>query len=443
MDCMMSDKPPTKAKRFFKLAGMTASVAGGYAKTRVKAAFKSKLDAQRDLRRSYAQAGEQIAQTLGELKGAVMKVGQMASITADILPQELSNALKKLQHQAPPMAYDVIQEQVTKELGSPPERLFASFDTTPFASASIGQVHRARTDDGREVVCKVQYPGVDLAVDSDLNHLKFAFRASGLSKISRSSLNDLFDELRLNLHDELDYCLEADSLRFFHEAYGRSDLPIVIPEVIGEHSSKRVLTMSFESGNSLDQLESYSQDEKNRLGHNLVRMIAHQLFELNHIHADPNPGNFAFQPDGSIIVYDFGCTKKLPRPIIRSYRDAIVHSIDKDYDAFDEDLLRLGVREPNGPPIEHAYYELWREIILHPLLKNEEYDFGTSVIHKHVLEQVPGLLKRLSSFRPPKELVFLDRMVAGHYGNLLTLGAQVKVGSIIEPYLAQTTTAGD
>ena len=170
-----------------KLAGMTASVATNYARGQVKGVFQDAETRAREKARSDARSGELIAQTLGELKGAAMKVGQLASVARDILPDDLMSSLSSLQRDAPPMDYDVIAAQIERELGSPPELLFQRFDRTPFAAASIGQVHRACTDDGREVVVKVQYPGVDESVDSDIMHLKLALRASGLLSMRRAA----------------------------------------------------------------------------------------------------------------------------------------------------------------------------------------------------------------------------------------------------------------
>jgi len=159
------DKPVTKGRRFLRLAGMTASVASRYAGSRIKSMFQNSEDAARDRAEVNERNGTRIAETLGELKGAVMKVGQMASIATDILPRELAEPLKALQKQAPPMAYEVIAGQIESEFGALPETLFSQFERKPFASASIGQVHRARTDEGRDVVVKVEYPWFDAAVD--------------------------------------------------------------------------------------------------------------------------------------------------------------------------------------------------------------------------------------------------------------------------------------
>ena len=253
---------------------MTASVAGNFAKNKIKTAFMNE-EAAAHAREDYnREAGNRIAKTLGELKGAVMKVGQMASIASDILPKELAEALGTLQKEAPPMAYEVIAEQIESEFGQPPEALFETFDREPFAAASIGQVHRARTDDGREVVVKVQYPGVDEAVDSDLNHLKVALRASGLLKVSKESLDATMVELRARLHEELDYCLEADNVRAF-AAFHKDHDDILVPDVVGERSSQRVLTLIYEPGDHVDQLDAkgYTQKERDALGVSLWTMM--------------------------------------------------------------------------------------------------------------------------------------------------------------------------
>jgi len=419
-----------------RLAGMTARVATGYTTSRVKSVFQSKEAAERDRIRTHEEAGELIAQTLGELKGAVMKVGQMASIAGDLLPEELASALSGLQREAPPMAFEVIAEQIERELGSPPAMLFDHFDPEPFASASIGQVHRARTDDGREVVVKVQYPGVDAAVDSDLAHLKLALRASGLVKVKRKVLDAVFDELRARLHEELDYCNEADNVRLFLDVY-RDDPQVVVPEVVGERSSQRVLTLTFEPGHHITELDDFPQPVRNQIGANLFRVLAEQIFDLKLLHADPNPGNFAFRPDGTIVLYDFGCIKRLDPEIIEAYRDTIRAGFAEDYAGIEDGLVRLGARNLDGPEVPLGYYKPWRDIFMRPLLGDEPYDFGTSNLQQDAIKLVPGFLaKYLRSFQPPVEMVFLDRVVVGTYGNLRVLGAQGQFRPLLEAHLA-------
>ncbi len=414
---------------------MTARVATSYTKSRVKSVFQTKEAAQRDRVKAHAEAGELIAQTLGELKGAVMKVGQMASIAGDLLPEELAKSLTALQREAPPMDFEVIAEQIERELGAAPPMLFERFDVEPFASASIGQVHRARTDDGREVVVKVQYPGVDDAVDSDLAHLKLALRASGLIKVDRKALDAVFGELRARLHEELDYCNEADNVRLFGEYYQGNDM-VVVPQVVGERSSQRVLTLTYEPGHHISDLDTFEQGTRDEIGASLFRVLADQIFGLQVLHADPNPGNFAFRPDGTIVLYDFGCVKRLDPEIIEAYRETIRAGFAEDYEGIEDGLVRLGARNPEGPSVPLSYYKPWRDIFMRPLLGEEPYDFGTSRLQQEALKLVPGSLKYLSSFQPPVELVFLDRVVVGHYGNLRALGARGQFRPLLESYLA-------
>ncbi len=432
----MNEGPVTKGRRFFRLASMTAQVAGSYATTRIKSIFQSEEAAETDRKAAHERNGGRIARTLGELKGAVMKVGQMASIAGDILPKELAEALRGLQREAPPVAYEVIAGQIERELGAPPEQLFKRFEREPFASASIGQVHRATTDDGREVVVKVQYPGVDTAVSSDLSQLKLVLKASGLVKVRKQALDEVFREVKARLHEELDYCNEADNVRRFREFHRKHPF-VCIPDVVGERSAQRVLTLTYEPGDHISELDErgYPQATRDLLGQHLFKLLIAQLFEFRNLHADPNPGNLAFRPDGTIVLYDFGCVKQIPDAIIQAYGATIRCGLEEDYVGVEAGLRALGVLNPDGPRVELEYYKSWRDLFALPFLGDQTFDFATSTIHDDVIKQVPGALKRIESFQPPSDLVFIDRAIAGHYGNLRKVGARGRFLALLRPYL--------
>ena len=416
---------------------MTASVAGNVAKTKLRGLFQSPEEAEAAREAANRESGNRIAETLGELKGAVMKVGQMASIAQDVLPKELSDALSKLQQEAPPMDFQVIADQVEAELGAQPEMLFKRFEREPFAAASIGQVHRATTDDGREVVVKVQYPGVEDAVDSDLTQLKIALRASGIVDVGREALNASFKEVRARLHEELDYTNEADNVRLFRDFHlGRHDF-MVLPEVIGERSAKRVLTLSYEPGDHITTLEDkgYTQAERDALGRNVLKMMCSQVFEFGIIHADPNPGNFACRKNGEIVLYDFGCTKTLEVDVIRAYKRVILDGIVEDYDKVELALHGLGIRREGGPRPPDEFYKRWRDTFADPFLDVAIFDYERSTVHDEVVKLIPQSLKYMSSFQPAPQLIFLDRTVAGHYGNLRIMKARTPTWKIIEGYV--------
>lgn len=445
----MNDGPVSRGRRFFKLAGMTAQVAGSYAATRLKSMFQSDEDAERDRAAAHEANGGRIARTLGELKGAVMKVGQMASIASDLLPKEIAEALKSLQRQAPPVEFAVIARQIEAELGAAPEVLFKWFDPTPFAAASIGQVHRATTDDGREVVVKVQYPGVDAAVDSDLAQLKFALKAGGLVKrtigmnIKEQSLDDVFREIRARLHEELDYCNEADNVRKFGELH--ADFPrLIVPEVVGERSAQRVLTLTFEPGDRIDQLDElgYPQEIRDLIGENLFHAIAAQLFDYRLLHADPNPGNLAFRPNGDVVLYDFGCVKAIPQQVTWGYAQVVRAGVAEDYAGVEDGLRALGVRNPDGPPVEDAFYKSWRDAIALPFIAGDPFEFARASIHEDVIKLLPAAIKRMDSFQPPPDIIFIDRAIVGHYGNLKKIRARGRPLEWLQPFLDRTLARG-
>ncbi|MDC0661632.1 ABC1 kinase family protein [Marinobacter sp. SS21] len=432
----MAKKPVTsRSGRFFKLAGMTASVAGQYAGQRARRLFSGELDEQARSE-GYSRMADQIANTLGEMKGAVMKVGQIASQTQDFLPKEFSDALQRLQKEAPPMPFEVIVGQIESELGKPAGELFEYLQETPYAAASIGQVHRARLHDGRDVIVKVQYPGVDESCDSDLKQLRLALKLGGLLKMPKESVDQLFAEIRERLKEELDYDNEARNIRLFRE-FHEKDPWVIIPEVLDSHSRRRVLTLELVEGDHVSEVtpERYGQETINDIGHRIFTTMADQLFRFQCIHGDPHAGNFAYRPDGTIILYDFGCVKKLKPEIVESYRKALVAALHEDYQALDRHLIDLGARVESKPAIDEAYYAMWRDILIRPFDSQGPYDFAESNIHKDVAAKTSTVFKYLDYFRPPVESIFIDRMIAGHYWMLKRLGVQAAFRSELEKYL--------
>ena len=431
----MSKKPVTSRRgRFFKLAGMTASVAGQYAGQRARRMFRGDDEGARS--ESYTRMAGQIAGTLGEMKGAVMKVGQIASQTQDFLPKEFSEALQTLQKEAPPMPFEVILEQVEAELGKPVGELFEYFQEKPYAAASIGQVHRARLHDGTDVIVKVQYPGVDESCDSDLKQLRMALRLGGLLKMPKESVDQLFGEIRERLKEELDYENEARNIELFRD-FHKDQSWVVIPAVIPDHSSRRVLTMELVEGDHVSKVtpDRYSQETINLIGHRIFTTMADQLFRFQCIHGDPHAGNFAYRPDGSIIMYDFGCVKKLKPEIVESYRKALIAAIEEDYQALDRHLISLGARVESQPAVDEDYYAMWRDILIQPFAYDEPYDYSESELHKHVASQTRTVFRYLEFFKPPVESIFIDRMIAGHYWMLKRLGVQAAFREELRRYL--------
>jgi len=429
--------PASRTKRFLKLAGMTASVAGSYAVNKVRRKYTESSDHEAQQRLAYDKMANQIVDTLGELKGAVMKVGQIASQTQDFLPKEFSDALQKLQKEAPPMAFSVIRQQIENELGAGLEELFASFDTEPYAAASIGQVHKAKTFDGQDVIVKVQYLGVDKSVNSDLKQLKLTLKLGGLLKLPKESVDQLFNEIRERLNEELDYENEARNIQDFIQ-FHQGDSGLLIPSVVAALSSRRVLTMEFVAGDHISELNknNYTQETINLIGQRLFRTMADQLFKFQAIHGDPHAGNFAFRPDGTVIMYDFGCVKRLKAEIVDAYKKALVAGLQEDYGALDRYLIDLGVRVEGKPSVEEDYYAMWRDIFILPFADSDQfYDFADANLHKQVVSKASTVFRYMESFKPPVESIFIDRMIAGHYWMMKRLGVQAAFRTELESYL--------
>jgi predicted unusual protein kinase regulating ubiquinone biosynthesis (AarF/ABC1/UbiB family) len=430
-------RPVSRRQRFMKLAGMTASVAGNYAKGQIKGVFQDTETRAQERARTDARSGELIAKTLGELKGAAMKVGQLASVARDILPPDLMSSLSSLQRDAPPMAYDVIQEQIERELGRPPELLFQRFDTEPFAAASIGQVHRATTDDGRDVVVKVQYPGVDSSVDSDISHLKLALRASGMISTRRSAFDAFFTELRDRMREETDYTHEAQNVRWFRALHA-DDPHIIIPKVVGERSSGRILTLTYEGGDEIKDIDDarYDQATRDLIGQRLAHMMFRQIFEFHAVHADPNPANFAFRPNGDIVMYDFGCVKRFPQQVAADYRDMMRGFWLRDDAAVQRGLERIGLQRPGVKISDQSdLYSEVRSSFGAYLFEDVVFDFHTSTSHQIFVRVLAKGLRRSKEFQPAPSILFTDRAQAGHYTNMMSIRSRFNMHRIYRDYL--------
>ena len=430
----------TPKKRIFKLASLSARVATHTAAHHVKGFFQS-ADAKKASQHEYYQRiGEEMAETLGQMKGAVMKVGQIASQMKDIFPREISQALGKLQNTSQPMSFDVIEKQIKDQLGGQADELLQSMETKPYAAASIGQVHRAVLRNGKQVIVKVQYPGIKESCEADLKHLRHLFQLGGLLKVDPKVIEALFQEVKTILFQELDYDSEKRNLMCFGEFY-QNDSTLVIPSVIPEFSNARILTLSHEEGIGLNDslLTECSVEDRDWVGMRLFNMVCEQLFDLQTLHVDPHPGNFAYRKnhDGKrqLIIYDFGATKTLPEDMIESLKSLVKACLDRRYDQIEQLLKERGLRRSGTPDLDGAYYHQWLDIILQPF-QDEAYDFGETNLHKLVADKFrKSVLQGLKLFQPTPESIHLDRVFSGHYWNLILLGSRLNLYPQLMSYI--------
>jgi predicted unusual protein kinase regulating ubiquinone biosynthesis (AarF/ABC1/UbiB family) len=301
------------------LLGLTARTAAGAIVT----GLRSKLTGA-DSTEFHVRTAERYTELLGNSKGALMKAGQMLSLTSagSFVPLELASvyraALSRLYETAPPMAPELAREMLERELGQPTASAFSEFDWEPFAAASIGQVHAARLHDGRAVAVKIQYPGVADAIAADLKNTELlatflSLLFGGLSPRKMSAdIRGMSRELAVRITEELDYRLEAANQAEFANHY-RGHPFIHVPEVIGELCSDRVLTQELVLGRSWNDAVQASQELRDQWAEAIYRFTYGTYKRLRLFNADPHPGNYVFHDDGSVSFLDFGCVKRLQR----------------------------------------------------------------------------------------------------------------------------------
>ena len=251
-----------------------------------------------------------VAKQLGEMKGVLMKAGQMISFIFESLPEEAQAALATLQADAAPMAPSLAAGVVNEALGGPPEEVFLDWTDMPAAAASIGQVHRAVTGDGLDVAVKVQYPGVHEAIESDLDAAETMYAMFSALMLKGLDAKGLVDELRARMREELDYRLEAENAGEFARLFAGHPW-VRIPRVVPELSTDKVLTTEWVDGMSFDELRSTaSHDTKQRAGEVVWRFAQHAVVRHGAFNGDPHPGNYKFHHDGSVTFLDFGLVKR-------------------------------------------------------------------------------------------------------------------------------------
>ncbi len=424
----------TPGSRFLKLAGMTASIATKAVSHSIKSLSSSEEEKTASRSELYGEIGAKIADTLGHMKGAAMKVGQVASQYKDLFPPEIASALTKLQRQAPAVDFSIMRHQIERELGKPLDQIFKSFDEKSFASASIGQVYRAVLHDGQNVVVKVQYPGVDESCDSDLKQLRIALKLAGVLKIDKKLQDALFHEIQESLHAELNYLQEAHNLNVFAAFHNLRDKKLIIPKVFPEYSSRRVLTLSEEKGDCVDTAAKYPAEIRNEIGLRMFHMLADEIYLLNSFHCDPHPGNFAFRPDGSVVVYDFGGVKELDQPIIKSIKKMMNAALNDNVPQLEDALRELKLRNYHGQVPADFILE-WNHVLAAPVSK--AFDFATSDIHLQTTALLKKSLPYWDCFTPSAEVLMLNRTLSGQYWNLVHLNVQANFRPLVEEYIKE------
>ena len=253
------------------------------------------------------RTAQDVADTLGTMKGVLMKIGQLASYVDDGIAPPARRILGRLQDSVPPMSPELAAGVIEAELGAPPERIFKEWDPLPIAAASIGQVHRAITADGQAVAVKVQYPGIAETIAADLGNVAL-IRSLLKMAVPSQDVTALIEELRERISVELDYVREAENQRRF-AAHFDGHPTIRVPKIIDELSTARVLTSELAGGARFGEMLHWSQEEKDLAAETIYRFTFRSLYELRAFNGDPHPGNYLFEPGGHVTFLDFGLVK--------------------------------------------------------------------------------------------------------------------------------------
>lgn len=426
--------PASKVERATRFVKAGLKVGSNYVKHYTQKALNQDVSKE-DLDR--ANAGD-IYETLSELKGSALKVAQMLSMERNLLPDAYSDIFSMAQHSAPPLSGPLIVKTFKQYIQQTPQELFDEFDMQASHAASIGQVHRA-VKNGVELAVKIQYPGVADSVKSDLKLVKpFALR---LLNMKEKDVKIFFDEVEVKLLEETDYDLELkNSVAISSKCSHLENLKFA--HYYPEYSSKRILTMSWLNGIPLGEFikNNPTQEMRNKVGQALWDFYSYQMHALRITHADPHPGNFLIQPDGTVAVIDFGCVKEIPEELYHPYFDVANPDIMSNPEELEKRFIALSMIYPEDTQAEKDFFiPVFKNMIgmLGAPLQYPVFDFADDAFFKKVYEygeQIARMPEIRNSGKPrgSQHVLYINRTFFGLYKLLNNLKATVTTRLLFE-----------
>ena len=381
------------------------------------------------------RTAEDVARELGNMKGVIMKAGQMLSFILDGLPEAARDSLASLQGDVPPMSPGAAAKVVREELGADPERIFLDWSEMPVAAASIGQVHRAVLRDGRIVAVKVQYPGIDRAITSDLANAELLYAMFSALALKSLDVQGLVEELRARMIDELDYTLEARCQADFAERY-RGHPFVHIPDVIPELSTRRVLVTEWVDGLRWDDfLAVADHDTKQRTAEVMFRFIQGAIYRARVFNGDPHPGNYRFHLDGTVSVLDFGLVKRWAPGELETLTPLIDPLLERDANVMTSRMIDAGFLYADHGLVPGRVWE-YVSAPYTPYLEHEftfTPDLASKTLGK-LLDRNGPYADVMQKLNLPPSFVILDRVVWGMTAILGRLGASNRWREILDEY---------
>lgn len=419
--------PVSKVQRAAKFISTGAKVGGNYVKHYAKKIVNPALEKE-ELHQNNAS---DIYNSLSELKGSALKVAQMMSMDKNLLPRAYQDKFTMAQYSAPPLSYPLVVKTFQKYFGKTPEQLFDTFTRSAVNAASIGQVHQA-TKNGQTLAVKIQYPGVADSVSSDLKLVRpFALR---ILNMNEKELDHYMEEVEERLIEETDYALEVERSREISSAC--SQIPnIRFPKYYDEWSSERIITMDWISGQHIKEwMETNpSQKLKNQVGQALWDFYHHQVHNLKQVHADPHPGNFIIEPDGTLGIIDFGCVKVIPEDFYQGYFALIKRDLVMREEELNQIFYTLDFISDKDTEEEKTYFKsVFKEMIslLGKPFHVDRFDFANDSYFEEIFllgDRISNdkMFKKSRQARGSRHGLYINRTYFGLYNLLNQLQAEV------------------
>ena len=426
--------PSSRMARLLQIGGIASGMAGGVVAGGLRHMAEGKRPALADLLLTPANASR-LTEGLSQMRGAALKLGQMLSMdTGLVLSPELTGILTALREDARHMPHAQLQKVLNGEWGKGWQQRFRRFDLRPMAAASIGQVHRAQSLDGEHLAIKVQYPGVRESIDSDLDNVATLLRMPGL--LPRGlDIGPLLKEARQQLHEEADYCREADHLRHFHALLVGADA-FLVPKYKSEFSTHCVLAMEYVESRPLESLIHASQAKRDEAARSLIDLVLRELFEFGAMQTDPNLANYRVDPvTDRVVLLDFGAVRTITPELTAAFRRLLNAGLESDREAIHRCMLAIGYFSPATTRSHQDLIQEMFEMAMEPLRQDDAFDFGSS----DLLERLKNKGLAIGSERdllhvPPASTLFLHRKIGGMYLMAARLKAKVRLRDLVEVY---------
>tara|TARA_R110002110_G_scaffold84618_4_gene219878 strand:- start:10159 stop:11541 length:1383 start_codon:yes stop_codon:yes gene_type:complete len=377
------------------------------------------------LDKSGGGSARELKAALGGLKGPIMKVAQMIATIPDAVPPEFAAELSELQSAAPPMGWSFVKRRMRAELGAGWEERFGSFEREAAAAASLGQVHRATSLDGKALAVKLQYPDMQSAVDADLKQLGFIFSVHRRMDHAIDT-REIYVEIGERLREELDYEREAAHMRLYANIFAK-EKRIAVPRVFGDLSTRRLLTMNWLDGKPLLSFRDHPLETRNRIAEAMFAAWWMPFSRYGVIHGDPHLGNYTVRKNFGVNLLDYGCIRIFPPSFVAGVVE-LYHALETDdRDRAASAYERWGFRDLSNELVDTL--NLWASFIYTPLLDNRVRSIADGIkpgeYGRRQAFAVHKRLRELGPVTPPREFVFMDRAAVGLGSVFLHLGAEL------------------